>query len=137
MLRRRRIPWATARCLPLRRPYLWVGAWWIAIGLVGLVEGVAWRGRPFVLFPLLSGHWRSVAEICLGLFAGVGGIRWMLTKEADWGSDDATCLHACRRCGFDLRSCTTVRCSECGAWHGMIPARHYSGGGKEAAEVAD
>ncbi|HEY7091021.1 MAG TPA: hypothetical protein VH518_23190 [Tepidisphaeraceae bacterium] len=76
--------------------------------------------------PSSAGLW-----IWLGLLSfvavgsGIGAMTGFLSRhhQNQYGSRRAAGL--CGQCGYDLRATATVRCPECGAWHGTTPARRF------------
>jgi len=70
--------------------------------------------------------WLPAVQAAIAVFFLVTGIltAWKQSKQDRWLERFQGGL--CRCCGFDLRACTTVRCSECGAWHGKLPAKRFS-----------
>jgi hypothetical protein len=73
-----------------------------------------------------SGSWMGLLAYGIGgmwaLLSGIGRIWW---ERADYRWLERFDKGLCQQCGFDLRSCTSVRCSECGTWHGTLPARRF------------
>jgi Zn finger protein HypA/HybF involved in hydrogenase expression len=98
--------------------------------LVGIVVGafVLWQAH------VLAG-WRmqvSVGEwLWLGFFALVAVSSLMegtIGFFSRWTHRIRQERHAaglCERCAYDLRATASVRCPECGAWHGTIPAKRF------------
>jgi hypothetical protein len=126
--KRKQIPTLRHPAPPLShgRTEFWVGISSSFVGGLYLFEALRLRHHAFFLFPSLSGPWRSIAAIVFGVLLLAGGILHLFKREKRPQWKPSVPGDHCSRCGFDLRSCTTVRCSECGAWHGKLPARRHT-----------
>lgn len=70
--------------------------------------------------------WGGLLAYALGgIFCFLFGVSRIMRERMDNRWFERFDKGLCQRCGFDLRSCTSVRCSECGAWHGRLPLRRF------------
>ena len=79
--------------------------------------------RPGVPLHVAQWLWAAVMSL-IAVASLVSGITGYLTRRRRRRYDDRRVAGLCGRCGYDLRAALSVRCPECGAYHGTALGAH-------------